>query len=127
MYGNPYGPQNQMANMQMANMQMGAMGGGSMGMLGMGGMGGAGTFFYVGNSVGLETKLDDIRSHPNQYTDANIMVTGNQVKEMRICLMVLTYIAGALCILPYFIMCCDWWKACVNPAFSVPLSTYQKL
>jgi hypothetical protein len=64
MYGNPYAQQTamqgQMANMQMANMQMGGMGVGSMGMLGMGGMGGmgTGTFFYVGNSVGLETKMD---------------------------------------------------------------------
>ena len=61
MYGNPYAQQTamqgQMANMQMANMQMQGIGFGSMGMLGIGGMG-TGTFFYVGNSVGLETKLD---------------------------------------------------------------------
>lgn len=24
-------------------------------------------------------------------------------------------------------MCCGWWKKIVNPGFSVPLSTYQKL
>ena len=102
MYGNPYAQQTAMQG-KMANMQMGGTGVGSMGMLGMGGMG-RGTFFYVGNSVGLETKLDKMKNNSTQYSDTNLIVNGNQVKDMHIWIMVLTMIASALCILPNFCM-----------------------
>ena len=34
---------------------------------------------------------------------------------------------GIFCIIPLFLFCCDWWKKCVYPAFSISVSTYMKL
>jgi len=38
-----------------------------------------------------------------------------------------TAIWGGIIIIPIFFMCCDWWKRCTFPAFSIPVSTYMKL
>jgi hypothetical protein len=78
MYGQP--------NPMMMQAQMG-----SMGMLGgMGGMGGigmlgnlgpnSGMFFYAGNAIGLESRIEDALNQNMHVTDVSITVTGNQVK-----------------------------------------------
>ncbi len=78
MYGNPYVNQNQAMMMQgqMAAMQMG-----SMNMLNnmAGGMGST-MFFYSGNSIGLESRLEGVKTQTTPLTDASITVTGNQIK-----------------------------------------------
>jgi hypothetical protein len=43
------------------------------------------------------------------------------------CCQLTTIIAGSFCIFPLCFMCCNWWKKCVNPAYEVPIRTYQKL
>jgi hypothetical protein len=78
MYANGYNAQ----HMQMNSMNsMGGLGGMGMGGLGMlGNMGAAnGMFFYSGNSIGLESKLEDARNQ-SPPTDATITVSGAQIK-----------------------------------------------
>ena len=41
--------------------------------------------------------------------------------------MVVTTVCGSFFIFPLCFMYCGWWKKTVNPGYSVPLSTYQKL
>jgi hypothetical protein len=60
-------------------------------------------------------------------TQATIMVTGTQIKEMNVGCLTCTIIAGSFCIFPLCFMCCNWWKKMVNPAFDVPVRTYQSL
>lgn len=53
-----------------------------MGMGGMGGtgMGNNGAFFYRGNVIGLESRLDELMNAGTPVTEATISVTGNQIK-----------------------------------------------
>ena len=43
------------------------------------------------------------------------------------CCSLTTLIIGSILIIPLFFMCCSWWQKIVNAAFTVPLSTYQKI
>jgi hypothetical protein len=75
--------QSQQALMMMNNNPM-LMGMGGMGM-GMGSMGmgmgmNNGVFFYQGNVIGLESRLDEIINSGTPITEATISVSGNQIK-----------------------------------------------
>ena len=64
---------------------------------------------------------------PAIYTEAHISITGDKVKEMDKCCLVMTIILGS-CICPLlFIMCCDWWKQIVHAVYEISTKTYQLL
>ena len=50
-------------------------------------------------------------------TDIYIRVTGIQVGEFNIGLLIATIILGAFCIFPLFAMCYDCWKKSVYPSY----------
>jgi hypothetical protein len=54
-------------------------------------------------------------------------VTGIQVGEFNIALLMATIMLGAFFIFPLFAMCYDCWKKSVYPSYELPLSVYQKL
>jgi len=59
--------------------------------------------------------------------DATIVVTGREIKAGNMMCVLCTLIWGGFIIIPLFFMCCDWWKNCVNPAYSIELSVYMSL
>ena len=114
-------------NQQMAMMQMNAMMGGGMGM-GMGMGTNSNMFLFVGNAISLEGRLDSLPDDQiNSVQQATINTTGSQLKAMSVMGLMCTAIWGGFIIIPLFFMCMDWWKKCVYPAFSIPVSTYMKL
>jgi len=58
---------------------------------------------------------------------ASVTVTGTQIQTMNMLSLMCTVIWGSIILIPIFFMCCDWWKRCTYPAFTIPLSTYMKL
>ena len=63
----------------------------------------------------------------SKFVDAQITVTGQQIQPMSQCSLMCTMIWGSLIIFPLFLMCCDWWKKCTYPAFSIDEGTYQSI
>jgi len=119
-------PMNPM-NQQMAMMQMNAMMGGGMGM-GMGMGMNPSMFMFVGNAISLEGRLDSLGDDQIMgIQQATINATGTQLKAMSMMGLLCTAIWGGIIIIPLFFMCMDWWKKCVYPAFTIPVSTYMKL
>jgi len=59
--------------------------------------------------------------------DAQIKITGNQVKAENNCCLIATLITGVCLILPFCLICCDWWKRMVSAAYDIPISVYASL
>ena len=99
-----------MGNAAMKNAGMAAAAGmGGLGMLGMN----PNAFFFLGNSLSLRARLDSLSPDDlRKFTDAQITVTGQQIKPRNTACKCVTLFAGFICILPYFFMWCDWWKKC---------------
>lgn len=38
-----------------------------------------------------------------------------------------TIITGSVILLPFFFLCCDWWKKMVFPAFEVNYNVYESI
>ena len=113
---------------QNSMMQMNAMTGmgGGMGMMGMGMMMNPQYFFFVGNSLSLQARLDNMTTEADTYIDAKITVTGVEVKPMRVCSLILTFMCVCL-IFPICFICMDWWKRCTYGAYSVHNNVYIAL
>lgn len=112
------------ANMQM--MQMNAMMGMGMGM-GMGMMN-PNVFMFAGNSLSLQSRLDSITdAECERFIDANITATGVEAQTMNMWSFMCTMIWGSIIIIPLFFMCCDWWKRCTYPAFTISANVYLSL
>jgi hypothetical protein len=60
-------------------------------------------------------------------TDIYIRVTGVQVSQFNLCLLMVTIMLGAFLFVPLFAMCYDCWKKAVYPTYEVPTYVYQKL
>ena len=98
-------------------------------------MGGAGilpndpkVFYFMGNAMALETRLDAMTPEElTLFVDANITVTGIQIKPSDMCCYCCTIIWGSIVLFPLCFICCGWWKKIVYPAFDIPVSVYSSL
>lgn len=120
------------AGIQMANAQAGAMGlgadfgGSAMGLMGFGMS--PNTFFFMGNSLSLRTRLDSLTDEQlEKFSDAHVSVSGQQTSTMNMLGYMCTIIWGSILIIPLFCMCMDWWKRCTLPSFSIDASVYESL
>ncbi len=83
-------------------------------------------FFFTGNSLSLQNRLDILTTEADNYIDAKITVTGIEVKPMNSCSYFLTFMCVFL-IFPIFFFWMEWWKKCTYGAYSVPNSIYVAL
>jgi hypothetical protein len=70
-------------------------------------------FFFAGNSLSLQTRLETMTDEEiNRMSDASITVTGIEIKPVSMMSLMCTTIWGSILIFPMFFMCCGWWKRC---------------
>ena len=90
-------------------------------MMGMGMAGNPNFFFFAGTSQSLQSRIDSMTDEEiNTAKDANITVTGIEVKEMSMASYMCTLIWGSIILFPLFFMCMDWWKRCTYAIYDVP-------
>ncbi len=113
-------------NAQGSMIQMNAMMGG-MGM-GMGMMMNPNLFMFSGNSLSLQSRLDSLTDADcERFIDANVNATGVEVQAMNMMSFMCTIIWGSFIFIPLFFMCCDWWRRCTFPAYTISAGVYMSL
>jgi hypothetical protein len=115
-----FGGMSNVGMMQMQQMQM--MGAG----MGMGGN--VGLFYFNGNSLSLQSRLDSMTdADAEMIVDANITVTGTQIQTMNTFSFICTLLLGSILIFPLCFMCCDWWRRCTLDAHDVAPAVYASM
>jgi hypothetical protein len=52
---------------------------------------------------------------------------GEETKPGNAHCLILTFILGVLCIFPFLLFCCQWWKRAVSQVFRIEETTYREL
>jgi hypothetical protein len=74
--------------------------------------------------VRLEAMSDE---EVNRMVDANITVSGIEVRPFNITSYICTLVWGSILLFPLFFVCCSWWRRCTLPIYEVPASTYAAI
>lgn len=99
----------------------------------MGAMGGMNnnspaSFYFAGNSLSIQSRVEAMpEDELNQIVDANLTITGMEIKPYSCWGYICTIIWGSILIFPIFFICCAWWQRCVYPAYDIPYSVYESL
>ena len=98
----------------------------------------SGAFTFSGNQMTAINHLDHINqivqptsgipsSPATPIIEAKLNVTGSKMSTTNVCCMFLTIMLGAWLIIPFFFMCCSWWKKIVYPKYEINIEFYRAI
>jgi hypothetical protein len=84
-------------------------------------------FQFTGSCQSLQSRVEALSEEElSQIVDANIMVSGIQIKPTNTKAFIWTA-ACSILIFPMILMCTDCWKRHTLPAFDIPIQIYESL
>jgi hypothetical protein len=85
-------------------------------------------YYFTGSAMSLQCRLETMSDQEiSNIIDANLTITGIEIKPNNTMCEMCTFIWGSIIILPLLLVCFNPWKRCVHAAYDIPESVYRSL